>query len=525
MKLNVTFSKRDFSDPLDFPDLTIAPTRYSWAALGGPERATLLAQGSPTALWRLLDWLRAPVEIGDARGVPVWWGYLSEVVIHVGRISVGLSLDAMANRVAVVYSYVAPGSNTVGTRATTAWAQDDDAVAAYGVKELLDSLDGATPVTAEARRDATLARLRYPVPLLEFAPEADELQAELHCRGWWETLAWRYYSRTAGLEQHTSGTAQQNLGQAVESPDVPVERVAQSFSLGGAEGWQAYNVHVRLRKVGSPSDAVTVTLCADSGGAPGTVLTSASVAGSALSEVADWVTFTLSATPDLALGTTYWIVLRRTGALHAENYYVVTLDDSGGYSRGVLRIYVGGAWTDPLVSQDLTFKVGGVEETATQIARAIDSHGAFFTGVDLLTASGLASSPYRDGDTTTLQVVRELLQSGTSNGRRLLATVTRERTLRIYEEPALDPYQVSLFVTADGQPVGTWGAEILTHICPVAQWAALRDVFPPTLDVAAMADPTYFFIERAEFDVARWTWTPEPRGIPSLWDVGQIAEG
>ncbi|MFP4344258.1 MAG: hypothetical protein ACLFU8_06170 [Anaerolineales bacterium] len=363
MNLIVGLKKRDFSDPVGFPDLQFSPQRYGWAALGGPDFAEIAVAGEARGLWSLLNWLRAPVEITDERDVPVWWGYVDEIVVQVGAIEVGVSLRYMVNRVAVTYSYVPPGSSTVGTRATTGWVQDDDSVATYGTKELLDSRDGATAAAAEARRDAILARLKYPIPTARVLGGAETLEARLLCRGWWSTLDWTYYTN--------SGTAS--------------------------------------------------------------------------------------------------------------------------------------------------------VETSTQIDTIVTAEGAFFSGVDLVDASGISSSEYQEGDATALRVIRQLLEDGSSNDQRLLATVTRDRVLKVYEEPGSD--EVTLYLPADGRPQDGWGNEVLAHTCPVAQWCELKDVIPATVDSGVLAAPSPFFVERAEFDVRRQLWIPEPRGIPSPWEIGELVDG
>lgn len=361
MNLDVEVKKRNFADPLAFPAVKFSPRRYGWTALGGPDFAEIAAAGETRALWSLLNWLRAPVTIRDERGEAVWWGYIAEVTVTVGAIAVGVSLREMVNRVAVTYSYVPPGESTVGTRVTTNWAQDDDSVGEYGTKELLDSRDGATAAVAEARRDAILAQLGYPVSQARVSAGVGEIGARLRCSGWWQTLDWTYYTNTG---------------------------------------------------------------------------------------------------------------------------------------------------TDSTV-------------TTTQIEDIVTAEGQFIEGVDIVDDSGLSSSEYREGDETALQVVRKLLEDGSSSGTRLLAEVTRERVLRVYEEPD----DTTLYLPSSGNPEDALGNSLLAHTCPVAQWCQLKDVIPSTVNTAVLAAPSPFFVERAEFDVARQMWIPEPRGVPSPWEIGQLVDG
>lgn len=344
------------------PGLAVLPKRYRWSALGGPVLAEIEVTGRPLDLWRLVGWLRYGVEIRNPLQRPVWWGYVAEIAVQVGAIQVGVSLDTLYNRVAVVYSYVEPGSQTVGTRQTTAWAQDDASVAEYGVKEHRASVDGATAAQAENTRDILLAQHRLPLPVPDVAG-SDKLRATLTCRGWWETLRWRYYAN--------------------------------------------------------------------------------------------------------------------------------------GATNSV--------------------------ETTAQIAAIVAAVGAFFTGTDLQVASGIHVSEYQDGDSTALDIIQTLLRAGVAGGQRLLATVTRERLLRVDAEPASTSVRHSL--TTDGVITDRLGQPLDAGVIPVGRWIDLGDVIPPTAPTAYLAKPSPFFLEAGEYDVERGRLTPEPRGVPSPWDLTRVGEG
>lgn len=73
--------------------------------------------------------------------------------------------------------------------------------------------------------------------------------------------------------------------------------------------------------------------------------------------------------------------------------------------------------------------------TTTQIQAIVTNMGEFITGVDIEAASGISSPETRDGDRTGLEEIEDLLKTGTTNNRRLLAEVTPLRRLRIFEEP------------------------------------------------------------------------------------------
>lgn len=527
MILDVDIRNRDFSQPVAFPAVDLVPEWYTWHALGGPDTARIRAAGTQEAVWSLLNWLRAPVEIVDERDTTVWWGYLSGVTLQYGTVEVGVSLDPMVNRVAVTYVETTMSGNAV-VRETTDWVQDDESVATYGTKELLDSRAASSATAAAARAAALLAQFRYPIATVASqARGRGEIGATLHAHGWWHTLDWRYFSRLAGLESYETGSSLQAVGDHTYR-----QMLAQSFQISGSEGWYTTQVAVRLRKEleddppGERTDDVNLHLCADSGGVPGSILRTATVPASQITESMAWIEGTFSTQQYLSPSTTYWIVISPTGALDPDNYYVTAVDEDLGYTQGVFRRWDGEAWFARDPDADMPFRISGVEETTDQIAYIVETAAPFLTGVELVDESGINSLQYRAGDNTALYEVQELLADGASAGRRLLATVTRDRVLQVYLEPARpDDYDVVLFLNESGKPEDRWGNEMLAHTCPVAQWCQLKAGVSATVNMSILASPTPFFVEEAEYRVQDGLWVPTARGVPSVWDIGRLTRG
>lgn len=518
--MNLIFKERDFGDAVITPDVVYVVQSYSFHALGGPNQATVQAYGTKTALWELLNWLRAPVEIVNDAGTAVWWGYVAEVTISFNAIEIGVSIGSMYNRVNVVYSYIEPGAAAIGTRADTGWAQDDESVSAYGTRELRHSLSGDTPESAEQARDTLLEVLKLPQAVLMPSYGRSQLNARLTLRGWWATLGWTYFSRAAFEESLTDVEASdQEMGAASGN-----EKVAQSFQI--SEAWDAYSIKVKLRTEGSPSDNVTAQLCEDNSGSPGTVLDSDTVASSSIGATLDWVTFTLSAPAALSASTTYWVVISRSGAVDGTNYYVTGVDEALGYASGVFRLYDGASWVARGTDADMLFQVTGVEETTIQIEAMANDEGQFLVGVEIEDASGVYTSPYRDGDATALAEIASLLQRGTMNNRRLLAEVRQDRYLRVYEEAAKSESAITLFMDDAGVLYAKWNSEPLSEDAPpVGQWCQFVDL-PDTVNAGLLVDPSVFFVEYAEFRVDSQAWVSiTPRGAPTPWELAQITDG
>lgn len=204
--MNVKLKTRAFADNLADLPLAFAVDRYSHSAFGGPKLATIQASGEEVDLWELMELLRSPVEIWSDLGDCAWWGYVADIQLQIGQVQAGVSIDEMYNRVAVAYSYVEPGTQNVGERRTTAWAVDAVSIAEYGTRELLQTISGSTDEHAESARTMLLAQKKYPRPTISFHAGNDrEMSATLTCRGWYETLDWKYYGATSG----TADTAAQ----------------------------------------------------------------------------------------------------------------------------------------------------------------------------------------------------------------------------------------------------------------------------------------------------------------------------
>ena len=139
-----------------------------------------------------------------------------------------------------------------------------------------------------------------------------------------------------------------------------VERQAQSFPIVGSTS--VVSVKVSIRKVGSPGDNLICAIQGDSGGSPdGVDIDTDSVVGSTLGAFADH-TFTLSAA--LTTGT-YWVILRRSGALSGSDLYSVEGNSTAPYADGVSKYFNGSSW-DTNVGKDM-----GMVVSATPDADAI----------------------------------------------------------------------------------------------------------------------------------------------------------
>ncbi len=519
MGFSVRVRRRDFTLAARDSRLVLTPTSLAWAALGGPAGATVEVRGPAGAAWDVLNWLRCPVEIYDEHLELVWTGYVAEASVSAGSLTVGASLDDMANRVAIAYS-AAGVRGEGGDRATTDWLDDADSQAEYGVRELLSSLpEAATADQATAARAALLALRRLPAPLVRVSGAGQGEAGTLVCRGWWTTLDWRYYKNTAGyVGFEGTGNAQQRFGYGAE-----VTKVAQQFTVTGSESWRLDRARVRLKRVVQPTDGVRVAVCADSSGAPGAILDAATIAVTDVPESIDWVEVSFATGVTLGAGT-YWLVLDRTGATDAQNYYETDAEESLPYTGGVLRLWDGVSWTARATDADLPFAVYGLVAVETLLQRVYAAAGALLAGCEVLATTGQSASPHYEGDRTALDVFKGLLGMGAAGGTRLLAQVNRERWLQVSAEPAQPSGAGSgenVFLASDGRVLTQLGQAWPLATPPAGRWCILRDLaWAERAGASYLAAASPFFIERATYDVPSRRWELEPRAVRSPWEIG-----
>lgn len=110
---------------------------------------------------------------------------------------------------------------------------------------------------------------------------------------------------------------------------------AQSFTT--TQSGTISSIATSLQTVGSPSDNVTVSLQADSAGAPsGVSLGSGTVAAASVPSACSSgrTTFTFSGPVTVTNSTLYWVVYSRSGANDTSNRYQICGNDTSSYATG-----------------------------------------------------------------------------------------------------------------------------------------------------------------------------------------------
>lgn len=273
------------------------------------------------------------------------------------------------------------------------------------------------------------------------------------------------------------------------------QRMYQTFSLGANASWTVDRIELKVRKVGAPADSLRVGLYSDSSGSPGSLLEQADVAAGSIDTAEEWVGWEFANTQQVTYGTTYGLVVQRTGAADPDNFYEVWLDPDGGYTRGSLRLYDGSAYQ--AVSYDLLFRVLGAEDTATQAARVVQGTETELFGALVESTSSVLSWQFRDGEETGQAVAEGLLAAGTSSGYRMLAQVTVSRWVRIFTAGLAEDAR---FVWGDDQVLRhVQGSPVEEGLLPVGEWVHLDDAYV----AGAWAGLSPFFVERASWRVGQ----------------------
>lgn len=210
MNMSAVFSRRDFGLRIDTNGLLLNVDQLSWQAQGGCDWATILAGNGELApaarLWNLLEYLRCPVMIKDDKERSTWWGFVNDVTVQVGQWKIGATLDGMANRVIVLFSYIDVDSTEKSSE--TGWAEDAASVLDFGKLEYTGTLGNLTSLTAaEGKRDVLLQMMYKPQNTVAQV-EPGISSAEIHCRGWMHSLKWRMaWLTTSGTPTNTAHIA------------------------------------------------------------------------------------------------------------------------------------------------------------------------------------------------------------------------------------------------------------------------------------------------------------------------------
>lgn len=582
--LEVLLYNREYDDFSVSSDVSFTVNRYSFSAIGGPKEAVITMYGSAMSLWNMVDRLRSEVRFVNRAGDFIWWGYLASVEIRTGNLVFGTSLDETYNKIRVAYTTFGDRKttdwaedtmsvNTYGTKELMDTISDaTDEEADNRRNSLLEEKKIPVPLInfqsqAEGGFSALLTcRGWYETLDWTYYSQTKGLEAHVGTgvgiqslgvvldsaclvfggktiTSWNEDLASfkkgdivgvsntvsndGYYTVSQGSTSGCSFNVEEDL---VSETDATAtlhngSKMAQEFAQTSGSDWDASRIHVRAQTTGSPTDFLMAGIHAVNSGSPNsTPLASGSIAASKINTTVSWVEIPLSSSVTLVSGTTYYVHLQRSSsaATAPSDSYRVDIDEGLGYPTGSMYMHVPNAgWIERGTDADMLFKVIGTRSVSEQIKQAVEAEGQFLSDVYTFHVSTVETPEYRDGETTTLTEINELLKAGTANSKRLVVSVDYQKNVIIDEEPTTE-YEYTL----DGSFKDQYGMSIPNHKCPVGVWCRISEFIPHNFGNAlAIANPNNFFIEESEYYVNIDKVVPRSRDTSSAWDIGMVKSG
>lgn len=505
MKIKASFISRSLVQSLAPPAVTFRVEQYSMHVLGGPKQARIVATGREEDLWDCINLLRCGVELHDERGDVVWWGYVDDVRVNMDSAEWGVGMDAMANSIACAYTTQEGSISTAGNRQTTAYAQDSPSIAEYGERQLVVTANNVTEAGAQAIRDQALSTIGWPMPMSDLA-EGTGSKVVILCRGWYDTLGWRYFANPAGVNGYVAMPDQrQPFGDHVAKTETIWVMPAGSdtfdtigmFYYKNPYGAPVANINGEIRlthRTGSLLATWTIT--------PADVAALDNGRGGYIEKA-------LSST---ITGSTaqICILLNRVGGAELVNHYhigcVNGLSDPNSYTNTY------GSDVDAWFGSqfEFIFKFTRKDNIITQLQAMLTSAGQFISGIDVEASTTITTNPYRAGDATARTQIEELLTMHTGSTGRMALEITRDRRARIYSEPDTT---APIYVDRYMNPFASSGAPLERHYCPYGYWASLKEVLPASgvgggSDAASGA---VGFVESAEYNVQSNRWVPRFR--------------
>jgi len=301
---------------------------------------------------------------------------------------------------------------------------------------------------------------------------------------YWTGAAWSVMSPLTYAYFEVTAEARQSM---VDVGAVAArQRAAQSFKDASLQGYSVVTCSLWVGKYGNPTDDYILYLAADAAGAPGAVLASVTINATLFFHDPTKTAFDFATFPGLAPGVSYWVYLQRvSGANDPLNFVYVRMysrDPTNPYVDGTYKVWTGSAWAARSIPTDLVFEIIAGRETTQQIADIVAARGPFITAVDIDTPSGVYSPVFQNGDSKAIDIVEDLLKSGTAGGGRLMSKITIDRRLQIVSEPTSDPTKNLRFGKAGGL-ITSSNAAVDDETPTVGQWASFIDESLGTFDL------------------------------------------
>jgi len=303
------------------------------------------------------------------------------------------------------------------------------------------------------------------------------------------------------------------------------QRIAIPFQLGGSQNAAAGTMQIECARVGNPASAIIGYLCADSAGVPGAVIDSVSITCSTLSTERTRISFNLPLNALNSPTATLWLQVYAGYATSGVDYVRIFTDPTNAYTFGTTKAYNGSAWSDVSPVEKMWFEVVGMLETTTQIKNIVTSVGQFITGgAEIETASGVFTSPYRDGQQTGWAIIQDLLKLGTASGGVMLAVVTKDKRLRLYVAGDASSEVDNYYIDAGNTLKTALDVPVDKTLCPVGGYIIRRDSLAGLSSNSYLLNASSYPVADAEYDVVNDYLKLVARGARDPFDIG-VREG
>lgn len=303
------------------------------------------------------------------------------------------------------------------------------------------------------------------------------------------------------------------------------QRLAAPFVLGGSQNAACGTLQVELQRIGNPSGNVVGYVCVDSAGSPGASVDNVSIACSNIPTTRTRITFAMPNNVLKGPSDALWLQLFPSYGTSGSDYIRVFTDPTNGYAGGATKAYNGSAWSAVSPTEKIWFEVVGMLETTTQIRNIVTASGQFITGgAEIETPSGIFTSPFQDGNQTAQAAIVGLLNLGTSAGAVLLASVTKDKRLRIYTAfdgtTEIDNY----YIDADNNVLTSLGIMVDKTIDITGHYVFRRDSLAGQSTNSYLTNATSYPAADAEYDANSNYIKIVARGAKDPFDL-KVKEG
>lgn len=198
-------------------------------------------------------------------------------------------------------------------------------------------------------------------------------------------------------------------------------------------------VKVYLKKTGAPADNVEIAIQADSAGSPsGSDLATGTIAAASLTTSLAEYAVSLSSPYTTAASTTYWIVVRRSGALSDVNYYSLGKNsaNTSTYANGLIKVFDAGGstWSGAGLSYDYQVKLTTTTVAGRVYRTSAATVGLFETFIGFAqssTAQGAAAIVFIMGEVPSLSGLNAGSQYYLSNTKGAIANTPGSNTRKV----------------------------------------------------------------------------------------------